>query len=316
MFSSPPDSAPKFGGPSRRPHTKPRKGCWMCRRRRIRCDETILQCRNCTKHQVRYNNMEIPLPTVRAPWEKQTSSEAHAVVAEAQGSSGKDRDLLSIWLSLRPRIRFRSGSTERDQGADCSCAGRFDTPGMIAESSGIRATTGLLTPTNVAGLTISTLVVPVAAVDPSGPAGQISLPIPRVAIGACIGIVLIAGGRASGAARSLLGPAMGVGSILFVMLRNDPAVKPEAAWVVFGAWSAATLAYLAMQCSRLVHANWYILVASVVTGICMVIIASAQRSSIQGGLVTAIPPCVAFASYAATFPFRERFQRSEDSVNV
>lgn len=45
-------------GPSRRSHTKSRKGCKTCKRRHIRCDETFPQCRNCTKHQVRCDYME------------------------------------------------------------------------------------------------------------------------------------------------------------------------------------------------------------------------------------------------------------------
>jgi hypothetical protein len=62
-------------GPSRRSHTKSRKGCKTCKRRHIRCDETfpqwsvyqyerlppysnILHSRNCTKHQVRCDYME------------------------------------------------------------------------------------------------------------------------------------------------------------------------------------------------------------------------------------------------------------------
>ncbi|KAK3643955.1 hypothetical protein LTR56_006745 [Elasticomyces elasticus] len=45
-------------GPSRRSHTKSRKGCKTCKKRHIRCDETFPQCRNCTKHQVRCDYME------------------------------------------------------------------------------------------------------------------------------------------------------------------------------------------------------------------------------------------------------------------
>ncbi|KAF2124800.1 hypothetical protein P153DRAFT_301348 [Dothidotthia symphoricarpi CBS 119687] len=48
------------GGPSRRSHTKSRKGCKTCKRRHIRCDETFPQCRNCTKHQVRCDYMDNP----------------------------------------------------------------------------------------------------------------------------------------------------------------------------------------------------------------------------------------------------------------
>lgn len=47
-------------GPSRRSHTKSRKGCKTCKRRHIRCDESFPQCRNCTKHQVRCDYMDTP----------------------------------------------------------------------------------------------------------------------------------------------------------------------------------------------------------------------------------------------------------------
>ncbi|KAF2843736.1 hypothetical protein M501DRAFT_925839 [Patellaria atrata CBS 101060] len=53
------------GGPSRRSHTKSRKGCKTCKKRHIRCDETFPQCRNCTKHQVRCDYMDNP--TAAAP---------------------------------------------------------------------------------------------------------------------------------------------------------------------------------------------------------------------------------------------------------
>ncbi|KAK7187947.1 hypothetical protein DPSP01_003163 [Paraphaeosphaeria sporulosa] len=48
------------GGPSRRSHTKSRKGCKTCKKRHIRCDETFPQCRNCTKHQVRCDYQDSP----------------------------------------------------------------------------------------------------------------------------------------------------------------------------------------------------------------------------------------------------------------
>ncbi|KAF2194480.1 hypothetical protein K469DRAFT_547784 [Zopfia rhizophila CBS 207.26] len=52
------------GGPSRRSHTKSRKGCKTCKKRHIRCDETFPQCRNCTKHQVRCDYMDSPTAIV------------------------------------------------------------------------------------------------------------------------------------------------------------------------------------------------------------------------------------------------------------
>jgi len=55
------------GGPSRRSHTKSRKGCKTCKRRHIRCDETFPQCRNCTKHQVRCDYMETVVADAQPP---------------------------------------------------------------------------------------------------------------------------------------------------------------------------------------------------------------------------------------------------------
>ncbi|KAK6506154.1 hypothetical protein TWF506_011075 [Arthrobotrys conoides] len=49
--------------PSRKSHTKSRKGCKTCKRRHIRCDETFPQCRNCTKHNVRCDYMDAPPPS-------------------------------------------------------------------------------------------------------------------------------------------------------------------------------------------------------------------------------------------------------------
>ncbi|KAF2162171.1 hypothetical protein M409DRAFT_27551 [Zasmidium cellare ATCC 36951] len=63
-------------GPSRRSHTKSRKGCKTCKRRHIRCDETFPQCRNCTKHQVRCDYME----SVGSDAESQSSPEQASLV--------------------------------------------------------------------------------------------------------------------------------------------------------------------------------------------------------------------------------------------
>ncbi|KAL1882984.1 hypothetical protein VTK73DRAFT_506 [Phialemonium thermophilum] len=54
------------GGPPRRSHTKSRKGCDMCKRRHIRCDENFPQCRNCTKHKMRCPYNDIPAPEERS----------------------------------------------------------------------------------------------------------------------------------------------------------------------------------------------------------------------------------------------------------
>ncbi|KAF2764131.1 hypothetical protein EJ03DRAFT_40569 [Teratosphaeria nubilosa] len=62
-------------GPSRRSHTKSRKGCKTCKRRHIRCDETFPQCKNCTKHQVRCDYME----TMGSDTESQHSPEQQSI---------------------------------------------------------------------------------------------------------------------------------------------------------------------------------------------------------------------------------------------
>ncbi|SMQ47539.1 unnamed protein product [Zymoseptoria tritici ST99CH_1A5] len=63
-------------GPSRRSHTKSRKGCKTCKRRHIRCDETFPQCRNCTKHQVRCDYMD----SVESDTEGQHSPEQQSLL--------------------------------------------------------------------------------------------------------------------------------------------------------------------------------------------------------------------------------------------
>lgn len=50
--------------------------------------------------------------------------------------------------------------------------------------------------------------------------------------------------------RILMGPLMGFTSVLWMTMRNDPAVRPEFSWIVFGAWSVLTLTYLCMHSFR------------------------------------------------------------------
>lgn len=70
-------------GPSRRSHTKSRKGCKTCKRRHIRCDETFPQCRNCTKHQVRCDYLE----NVGSDTEGQSSPEQPCVLLTPSSES-------------------------------------------------------------------------------------------------------------------------------------------------------------------------------------------------------------------------------------
>lgn len=53
---------PPGSGVTRKSHTKSRKGCGICKRRHIRCDEAYPQCKNCSKHNVRCDYMDGPSP--------------------------------------------------------------------------------------------------------------------------------------------------------------------------------------------------------------------------------------------------------------
>ncbi|KAH8815619.1 hypothetical protein F5884DRAFT_772945 [Xylogone sp. PMI_703] len=46
----------------RRRHEKSRQGCMACRRRRVKCDETRPECRNCIKRKEPCSLLQIPLP--------------------------------------------------------------------------------------------------------------------------------------------------------------------------------------------------------------------------------------------------------------
>ena len=66
-----------------------------------------------------------------------------------------------------------------------------------------------------------------------------------------------------------------------------------------------TVKGLRVICSRLTL-NRYMLVSLAFAGLCLCLVALVQKSSIQGGLVTAIPPCTSFAAYAVAFAFADR----------
>ena len=70
--------AVRGSAPSRRSHTKSRKGCKTCKRRHIRCDEAFPQCRNCTKHQVRCDYMEAPPATLSSGTTSPEATTAHS----------------------------------------------------------------------------------------------------------------------------------------------------------------------------------------------------------------------------------------------
>lgn len=54
----------------------------------------------------------------------------------------------------------------------------------------------------------------------------------------------------------------------------------------------------------------YMLMSLAFSGLCLCLVALVQKASIQGGLVTAIPPCTSFAAYAVAFAFPDRPTRA------
>lgn len=46
-------------------------------------------------------------------------------------------------------------------------------------------------------------------------------------------------------------------------------------------------------------------------GTCLCIVALVQKSSIEGGIMTAIPPCMSFGAYAVAFAFPDRPRSTE-----
>ncbi|KAF2443746.1 hypothetical protein P171DRAFT_522244 [Karstenula rhodostoma CBS 690.94] len=165
----------------------------------------------------------------------------------------------------------------------------------------------------IAALTCAVLIAPAAAMDDQLVLGR-AFPIPDVevhqvpmiAIGTLTSMLFLCGGYLMGAARSLVGPLMGVSSVLYFMMRNDAAVEPVLAWGVLGAWSVFTLMYLNLQCRRVTYDKIYMLMSLAFAGLSLCVVALVQKSAIQGGLVTAIPPCTSFAAYAVAFLFPDR----------
>lgn len=82
---------------------------------------------------------------------------------------------------------------------------------------------------------LSYLICPVVAVEPNGNALVPFVPQ--------IPLYEVAGGAATGAStvrsrshigritKTYLGPIMGITSVLWLIMRNDPAVKPELSWM-------------------------------------------------------------------------------------
>ena len=52
----------------------------------------------------------------------------------------------------------------------------------------------------------------------------------RIIVGCLIAIIVVIGGHRGGMVKILIGPLMGFTSVLWVTMRNDPAVRPEFSW--------------------------------------------------------------------------------------
>ncbi|KAF2121195.1 hypothetical protein BDV96DRAFT_205793 [Lophiotrema nucula] len=114
--------------------------------------------------------------------------------------------------------------------------------------------------------------------------------------------------------RKALGPSMGISSILWVMMRNDPAISPKLSWMVFGTWSFLMLTYLFVQCHRVFNHQLYMLLTMATASVGLCVIALIQKSSLPGGLVTVIPPCTSFGAYAMAYFFPDRFIEGSGAI--
>ncbi|KAL5427659.1 hypothetical protein PMIN04_001163 [Paraphaeosphaeria minitans] len=122
-----------------------------------------------------------------------------------------------------------------------------------------RLETGAMTKC-IAALTCAALIAPVAAIDDQLVVGR-AFPVPdmgiyqapTIALGTLTSMLFLRLGHLMGAARSLVGPLMGISSVLYFMMRNDAAVGPVIAWGILGAWSVFILMYLNLQCRRVTY---------------------------------------------------------------
>ncbi|KAH6642348.1 hypothetical protein C7974DRAFT_99812 [Boeremia exigua] len=128
----------------------------------------------------------------------------------------------------------------------------------------------------------------------------------REPIAAFVLAVILAGHHIIAFTETLIGPSMGISSVLWLVMRNDVAIEPKWSWMVLGLWSLLMLLYFTMQCRRVANHSLYILLTIATASLSMCMVALVQQSSLQSGLVTAIPPCTSFAAYAVAYFFPDR----------
>ncbi|PSN70735.1 hypothetical protein BS50DRAFT_570244 [Corynespora cassiicola Philippines] len=114
---------------------------------------------------------------------------------------------------------------------------------------------------------------------------------PLMAAGCCVGNIF----------HKWLAPMMGITSVVWVIMRGDPSVKPEYAWLMFSYWLALYVAYMIVQNHRVGKGRPYVFATITAGSICLCISALFQKPGVHGGLAAASPPCASFAAYAVAY---------------
>ncbi|PSN59602.1 hypothetical protein BS50DRAFT_579838 [Corynespora cassiicola Philippines] len=170
---------------------------------------------------------------------------------------------------------------------------------------------------------VGMLVMPAAGVDhqivPSGsinPASNATAEDRTIysVITLITGLISIAISYLISRTASMLGPVMGTTSVLWIIMRNDRAVAPSLSWGVFLVWFLVALVYICRQYERVHYRELYIFVTLMTSFMFLVIISLVQKSSIEGGLLTAIPLCISFAAYSVGFCSASRCRFDSEPV--
>jgi hypothetical protein len=83
-------------------------------------------------------------------------------------------------------------------------------------------------------LALSLMIMPAAALDEPHSLSHASasgIEAYQTLIGICTTIALLIGQRLAAFSSTLIGPSIGVTSLLWLIMRNDPAIDPKASWV-------------------------------------------------------------------------------------
>ncbi|KAF2028566.1 hypothetical protein EK21DRAFT_113733 [Setomelanomma holmii] len=106
--------------------------------------------------------------------------------------------------------------------------------------------------------------------QPGGP-NQPPARLPRMTICTTFGLVYALFLCLSEAFGEVVTAAMGMTSVIWVMMRNSPEVQPEYCWMMFAVWLLLFLKYMASEAQRVERPKWYIFGTLVFAWICMCI---------------------------------------------